>query len=233
MALHTDTLVVAVQDRYENTDQPLDAIGAEFGISGRTVSRMANEHGWKKRSERVSYLPTAMQLLEEAKALAVTLPRKSTRHPEVRAKRASKDDGPDSSSEQGPPPSRLGASRLAPQDDGDGSEVAASEPTPSPSPIDRLEALVVKQIEAEEIKRSLYAGKRRAKTTDDRCARTLATLTQTLHTLQRLRAGENPEHESGNDDFDDRPRDIDEFRRDLARRIEAFVASRTDGGDAG
>jgi len=84
MALHTDTLVVAVQDRYENTDQPLNAIGAEFGISGRTVSRMANEHGWKKRSERARDVPPAMQLLEEAKALAVTLPRKSTRHPEVR-----------------------------------------------------------------------------------------------------------------------------------------------------
>jgi hypothetical protein len=197
MALHTDTLVVAVQDRYENTDQPLDAIGAEFGISGRTVSRMANEHGWKKRSERVRNLPTAMQLLEEAKGLATN-------------------------SQEAPPKPEETPTLTLPLSGG--GNLSAK---------DRLEALVIQQIEAEEIKRSLYAGKRRAKTTDDRCARTLATLTQTLHTLQRLRAGENPEHESGNDDFDDRPRDINEFRRDLARRIEAFVASRTDGGDAG
>jgi len=190
MALHTDTLVVAVQDRYENTDQPLNSIGAEFGISGRTVSRMANEHGWKKRSERVRNLPPAIQLLEEAKALATS-------------------EAPAPS-----PPLAMLAER--------GEKSAA----------DRLEALVVKQIEAEEIKRSLYAGKRRAKTTDDRCARTLATLTQTLHTLQRLRAGENPERETFNDDYDDMPRDIDEFRRNLARRIEAFVASRTDDSDA-
>jgi len=116
-------------------------------------------------------------------------------------------------------------------------------PTPNPSPplaslveggelsaAERLEALVLKQIEAVEQGGTARPGRRTTAAAADRRARTLATLTQTLHTLQRLRAGE---HESGNDDFDDRPRDIDEFRRDLARRIEAFVASRTDGGDAG
>ena len=64
----------------------------------------------------------------------------------------------------------------------------------------------------------------------ERSARTLAILTQTLHALQRLRAGSLPEQETPHDD--DMPRDIDEFRRDLARRIDAFVASRTDAADA-
>jgi hypothetical protein len=101
------------------------------------------------------------------------------------------------------------------------------------SAAERLEALVLKQIEAVEQGGIARPGRRTTAAAADRRARTLSTLTQTLHTLQRLRAGENPEHESGNDDFDDRPRDINEFRRDLARRIEAFVASRTDGSDAG
>jgi hypothetical protein len=99
------------------------------------------------------------------------------------------------------------------------------------SAIDRIEALVVKEIEAEETVRKLFRGKRRVATTSERNARTLATLTQTLHALQRLRVGSLPEQETLTDD--DMPYDIDEFRRDLARRIDAFVASRTDAGDAG
>ena len=57
----------------------------------------------------------------------------------------------------------------------------------------------------------------------ERMARTLSTLTQTLQTLQRLNAGEMARNA---DDDDDMPRDIDEFRHELARRIDAFVASR-------
>ena len=70
----------------------------------------------------------------------------------------------------------------------------------------------------------------------ERTARTLSILTQTLHALTRLRGGAAPDSGSHDDDHD-MPRDIDEFRRDLARRIDAFVASRTDArhgdGDPG
>jgi hypothetical protein len=62
----------------------------------------------------------------------------------------------------------------------------------------------------------------------ERTARTLGLLTQTLQHLQRLRAGRAGEaRPHDDDDDDDMPADIDEFRRDLARRIDAFVASRT------
>lgn len=87
---------------------------------------------------------------------------------------------------------------------------------------------MVKEIEAEESARARLGGAQR-KNTAERSARTLATLTQTLHALARLRAGSLPDQETHYDD--DMPRDIDEFRRDLARRIDAFVASRTDAAD--
>jgi hypothetical protein len=241
MAQYTPAFLRALRQRYENTDQLMTSIAAEFEIGVRTLQRMVMTQGWRKRSLRARALPIAVGLLEEAQALQTSI-----RHPEVRAQRATASrpwptcaaeiqsrvnprllgDGPDVSPDYGPHPSRLGAARLAPQDDGDGTE--------APSPIDRLEALVVKEIEAEEAARAQLVGKRRVVGAAERSARTLATLTQTLHALQRLRAGNAPEHETLTDDDmpDDLPRDIDEFRRDLARRIDAFVASRTDAGDA-
>ena len=62
-----------------------------------------------------------------------------------------------------------------------------------------------------------------------RTARTLSSLTATLHKLQSLQC--TPAN-SGSD-HDDIPADIDEFRNELARRIDTFVASRTDQRDRG
>ena len=62
-----------------------------------------------------------------------------------------------------------------------------------------------------------------------RTAQTLSSLTETLQKIQRLRCA----LPSGSTDDDDMPADIDEFRNELARRIRAFIASRTDRGDAG
>jgi hypothetical protein len=227
MARYTDKLVATLQDRYENTDQSMLSIAAEFDIGARNLQRLVTKYGWAKRSKRTRDVPRAQRLLEEAQALAAMSPdQRPTRHPEERAQRASKGVGPNDFEITGPHPSRLGATRLAPQDDGDGLKDAET----APSAIDRLERLVLKEIEAQETVRKSFRGKRRVATTSERNARTLATLTQTLHALQRLRAGIPPEHESFKDD-DDMPHDIDEFRRALARRIETFVASRTDAGD--
>jgi hypothetical protein len=61
----------------------------------------------------------------------------------------------------------------------------------------------------------------------ERTARTLGSLTDTLHKLQRMSCA-IPQAA----DYDDMPTDIDAFRIDLARRIDAFVASRTEPGHA-
>ena len=102
--------------------------------------------------------------------------------------------------------------------------------TPAPSAIERIERLVEKELAAEEAMRAQLGPLPRVPADAERSARTLATLTQTLQALARLRCGLPPD--GGFDDDDDMPRDIDEFRRDLARRIDAFVASRTEPGHA-
>ena len=57
-----------------------------------------------------------------------------------------------------------------------------------------------------------------------RTARTLANLTETLQKLQRLQ----PDYANTGSEDADMPADIDEFRNELARRIDAFVNERTD-----
>jgi hypothetical protein len=62
-----------------------------------------------------------------------------------------------------------------------------------------------------------------------RTARTLASLTETLQKLQRMQ----PTPANTGPDDADMPADIDEFRNELARRIDMFVMQRTDPGDGG
>ncbi len=91
--------------------------------------------------------------------------------------------------------------------------------------IARLHRVVLDELAAIE---ALRARSRRAGTSAH-VTRTLASLTETLQKLQRMQL--NPVN-NGPDDAD-MPADIDEFRNDLARRIDEFVASRTHPGTAG
>ncbi len=93
--------------------------------------------------------------------------------------------------------------------------------------IERIERLVERELEAEEAARKSLGSLPRPPADAERCARTLATLTQTLHALSRLRSGLLPDNGLSDNDM---PRDIDEFRREFARRIRMFVQSRTGGG---
>lgn len=70
-------------------------------------------------------------------------------------------------------------------------------------------------------------------------ARTLAIVVKTLRDLSALDAagkapGRGPGQEAANDDDDAVPRNIDDLRRELARKLEAFVAGEQDpvSGDA-
>jgi hypothetical protein len=109
---------------------------------------------------------------------------------------------------------------------------AEGEPAASalPSLVDRMERLVEQEIAAEERARAELGRSPRRRADAARCASRLATLTQTLAALARLRGGAAPEQGSTN--VDDYPADIDAFRDEFARRIDAFVASRTDSGRA-
>jgi len=98
--------------------------------------------------------------------------------------------------------------------------------TPDTSAIDRLEQAVLKELTTVETMRASLGAEPLRPMDAERTARTLSTLTETLAKLRRLRLGARPQ----SDLTDDIP-DIDAFRLDLARRIEAFLESReVDGG---
>lgn len=178
MARYTPEFLAAAQRRYEDTNDSLAAMAAEFGVSERTINRMRDRGGWKRRSEREPRELSAVHLLDQATTL-LTAPRAAAPQPA--------------------PPAEAGVSA-----------------------VERIEKLVEKEIEAEEAARAQLGRLPRTRPDAERAARTLATLTQTLQALQRLRCGADAR--AGDDD--DMPVDIDAFRNEIARRIEAFVASR-------
>jgi hypothetical protein len=93
----------------------------------------------------------------------------------------------------------------------------------------RLEAAVEKELLKVESLRGEFGRPEQRSIEAERIARTLATLTETLFKVRRLR---DPGNISGSND-DDMPSDADGFRLALAHRIDVFVRSRTDAGVSG
>ena len=218
MARYTPELTASVGHDYQNTDKSVPRIAADHGISARGVHRMRDREGWARRSERVRKLPPAMRALQEATTLLAG-------RAAVPARGESGDDGASNSgSSAATPPTPNPSPPFA-------TLTGGGEPAPGPSDIERIERLVQRELAAEEAARANLGRMPRVPADAERCARTLATLTQTLNALARLRAGLEPDRglpDRGLAD-DDMPRDIDEFRHELARRIRAFVQSRTGG----
>ena len=101
-------------------------------------------------------------------------------------------------------------------------------PSDGDSVVARLETELEKQLrQIESLRVEPRRGRRSAEA--ERVARTLATLTETLFKVRRLR---QPGNISGSHD-DDLPADPDAFRLALAERIEAFVRQWTDAGVSG
>jgi hypothetical protein len=86
------------------------------------------------------------------------------------------------------------------------------------STAERLEALLVQEIAAEETARAELGTLPRLRAEADGCARRLAILTQTLKTLRDLAPAAAP--------HDAPPVDLDAMRAELTRRIEGLVLSR-------
>ena len=93
--------------------------------------------------------------------------------------------------------------------------------------IDRLEAAVLKELATVETMRANLRAEPRRPADAERTARTLSVLTETLAKLRRMRLAAQPQQDNAHDDM---PADIDEFRNELARRIDALVASEPDEG---
>lgn len=105
---------------------------------------------------------------------------------------------------------------MAPQPDGGSGEFESDLVT-------RLRRAVLNELTAVELLRDRLKNEPQSRIAAERTARTLSILTHTLQKLQRLQCTVP----TGGSDYD-MPADIDEFRNELARRIDEMVASRSD-----
>jgi hypothetical protein len=206
MARYSPELLAALRYRYEQTDEPMTALAAECGIGITTLQTLVRKNGWTPRSKRMRDCPPAVRLLEEAEKLVAALPQRESSEPEATPTPTL-------------PLAGAGSELVPPDDTVQMPAPAAIAPTrPSLSPVERLEELIAKELKAEEAFRNALGTRPRPRYDLERYARTLSVLTQTVERLQRMR----PRRDH---DGDEVPKDIDEFRYQLAERIEAFVRS--------
>ncbi|AXK83559.1 hypothetical protein DW352_25355 [Pseudolabrys taiwanensis] len=206
MVRYAEDFLAALRQRYEQTDQPMRSLAREFSIGISTLSSLVERHGWVKRSQRRHGRPEA-SLVSEAQALMESL---QTRTGVVA------DNGLAFPLEAPPTPdpSPPRAARV------EGGEQTAAE---------RIEALLLKEIAAEEVAREALGNEPRLRTEADACARRLAVMTQTLQTLQKIREAQPMANARCQcSEYDDLPDDLDALRDELARRIEAFMETHTD-----
>jgi hypothetical protein len=144
MARYSPELLAAIRYRYEDTDQPMTGLAADFDIGITTLQTLVRKNGWTPRSQRLRDCPSALRLLEDAQGLA--------------AAPSGEDRGPQQSPGPTLPASGSGSDAAPPA-------MAAFAPATSPlSPAERIEALVVKELEA-----------RRPRVPSWRCVRARAT----------------------------------------------------------
>jgi hypothetical protein len=215
---YTPELLANGRRRYEQTAEAVASIAADFRIHPGSLRRLGYRLGWVRYNMGPRELPPGARLLAQADALeagALTLP---------------------------PPTGALMSSSSSPERQGDyvclhpplegegagGHTQAPLNGVIDSFTIDRLEKAVLEELTTVEAMRAQLKGLPRRPREAESTARTLSSLTETLQKLQRLRCSV-PLSEA---DDDDMPADIDEFRRDLARRIDAFVASRTEPSEA-
>lgn len=90
--------------------------------------------------------------------------------------------------------------------------------------IDRVRAAVEREIVAIEAVLARVEGAKLRSTDAERAARTLATLVKTLREVAALQRDEKPEQTSG--EGEDEFRDLEEFRAELAERLDRLRRSR-------
>jgi hypothetical protein len=190
------------RQRYEKTDQPARTIAHDVGISRDKLYKIIKAEGWPLREDRPPRgLSEALKLDLEA----TEAENKLTEASQAEASGAEASEAEACQAEHG-----------------------AANPDIAPNPDSiaaRLEAALEKQLRTVESLRSESGPRVKRSAEAERVARTLATLTETLFKVRRLR---QPGGSQTTDD-DDLPSDPDGFRLALAHRIEAFVRSRTDG----
>ncbi len=205
MARYSPEMLAALRYRYEETDEPMSALAAAFEIGITTLQNLVRKHGWTPRSNRMRDCPQAMRLLQEAEILAASS-----------AAAEQQSASPAAPMSEGASDAAAPTANASSQSGGNVPIAEAAAAHPRLSAAKRLEALVEKEIAAEEAARAALGVRPRSRNEIDRCVRTLSVLTQTLQTLRKMGG-------VGEIDEADEARDMDEFRETLALRIRSFV----------
>lgn len=206
----TPEVVAYVRHLYEQTDASLGEIAIDLRVHKDTVRRLAKRGGWLRYVRPPRALSTAAQLVVQTSELEAQVLGEA-----VAARRARSD------AEK----SRGAEVQLQAEESQTILDAGAAMPALADT-VARLYRAVLEELAAVEALRAQLRREPQSRHGAERTARTLSSLTETLQKLQRLQCAFS-QSESYDDDI---PADIDEFRTELARRIEAFVASRSDPG---
>ncbi|HMJ43684.1 MAG TPA: hypothetical protein VK522_15540 [Pseudolabrys sp.] len=190
--------------RYETTPESLDSIALDFSSNRSTLRNVAKRENWKRYVPPPRGLSRAAEIAGKAAAL------------EAEALAALSSPSPESG--------------MSPSEEAAAPPTAPGKAWSMRERIDELRAAVDEEIAAVRALRAKLKSVPHGTEAAGRTSRTLADLTTTLERLRRLEIGA-PQHER-QDTHDDMPADLDAFREDLARQIEAFMESRPDEDDA-
>lgn len=233
---YTPELLAHGRHRYEHTTDSIPDIAVEFGIHKTTLQRLAAREGWVRYTAPPRDVSAATKLAERAAALeASTLPPRSGGEGRFVARERDEPGwGVKETSPPDPsPPSAVptgGGEKSAPSG---GGENAAATAVDIAAEIAALLAEVRREREIVGAERAKLKHLPQSPIDAERSSRAYAQFTATMHRLLRLQAGHidiTPEdliHDRQHNN-DHAASDIDARRDALARRIEAFMESRTD-----
>jgi hypothetical protein len=200
---YTPEFLAEARRRVERTPESMTSIAGKFGMHHSVLSRLIKSQRWVRPEGSLRRRGLSPVMRLAAAADALVM--------------ASAGEAPH------PDPLAAGGEK--------GRTESAAPAAQDLAAIDRLEQAVLRELATVETMRASL-GKEPLRPMDaERTARTLSVLAETLSKLRRQRLAAAPQ--AGSDHDNDMPADIDAFRLDLARRIEAFLASRPDEGDAG
>ena len=215
---YTPELLASGKRRYEDTDEPVAAIAADFRIHAGSLRRLARELGWVRFDMGPRKLPAASRLLAKAEALEQaleqgTLPASESGDETTPSLTLPLAGGGDTTAGRGEPEA-----------------ARATRAARAARMIDDLERETGAEITAVRALREQLKGVPRRPREGEATARTLNTLTETVQKICRMRSALTQSRPYDNDDM---PTDIDEFRARLTRRIQAFLEAREAEGDGG
>lgn len=212
-SVFTPQLLAYARHRYEHTDATNADIAVDLGVHKSTVGVVAKREGWRRYVPPPRDMSPAVQLLVQVEKLEADAARNACRA--------------DEPAEGSPRETASGDQDAGVQGQSTTDALADADI------VERIYRAVVEELTAVEAMRAQLRRHPQSAVEAERTARTLSSLTEIFQKLKRLQITAS---RTGPDD-DDMPADIDEFRRNLARRIDAFVESRAEphnaGGDAG